>query len=258
MKIRTIVIFILIAAVAAGSCGSRRTRLDRKNLIPEKDLITIMKDLYITDGLVGMPRIVMKYSPFDSVSTYNHIIEKHGYTKEAMDRTMKYYFIRDPKRLIKIYDKVLSILSEMESRVQKEIIRNRPKNSTLWPGPDSYSFPDNLTSDSTSFRIIGDKAGYYILTASVTAYPDDNSDQPGFSVMAVHADSLATGKRKYLTSFIFLKDGKPHKYRVSVNVPPKSRVRIEGTLYAPRNNPDTWEQHLLIQNVSLTHSPIDQ
>ena len=35
---------------------------------------------------------------------------------------MKYYFIKNPKKLIKIYDQVLGILSEMESLVEKEAV----------------------------------------------------------------------------------------------------------------------------------------
>ena len=96
----------------------------------------------------------MKYSPLDSISTYNHIIEKHGYTKETMDKTLKYYFIKNPKKLIKIYDKVLGILSEMESRVQKDITEIKSQTQITF-GQDmiSYSFPDPSGTDSAVFDI---------------------------------------------------------------------------------------------------------
>jgi len=258
MKIRTILILILAAAVATASCGTRKTKLERQNLIPEKDLVLILKDLYITDGLIGFPKVMMKYAPIDSATTYYNVIEKHGYSKEAMDRTMKYYFIKNPKRLIKIYDKVLGILSEQESRVQKEIARTRPKATTLWPGPDYYSFPDPTGNDSTRFKIKADKQGYYVLSATITLYPDDNSYKPVMIAMSCNADSLETGKRKYAKSFDFIKDGRPHKYKISFNVPAKTKLVIEGDLCENQNMPDLWQRHMLIQNVSLIHSTIDQ
>ncbi len=258
MKIKSIIILILVTATICGSCGSRRTKIDSKNLIPEKDLVPILRDLYLADGLIGMPRIMLKYAPFDSISTYNHLIEEHGYTKEAMDRTMKYYFVRDPKKLIKIYDKVLGILSVMELRIQKEIIKSKPRTSTLWPGYEFYSFPDPSDSDSTSFRITADKQGFYILSATITLYPDDKSFSPAISAMAFNPDSLATGKLRFARSSPFIKDGYPHKYKISFNVPPRSKLQIEGDLYSPFNMTDLWDRHLVIQNVTLLHSPFDQ
>src|SRR5674536_806 len=114
-------LILIIISIMMGSCSGRKNKLDKKNLIPEKDLVSILTDIYITDGLLTVPNIILRASSLDSITTYYQVIESHGYTKEAMDRTMKYYFIENPKRLNKIYDKVLGILSEMESRVDKEV-----------------------------------------------------------------------------------------------------------------------------------------
>ena len=66
-----------------------------------------MTDIHLADGLLILPKIKTMYSSLDSITAYTQIIEKHGYTKEIMDKTMKYYFIKDPKKLNKIYDQVL-------------------------------------------------------------------------------------------------------------------------------------------------------
>jgi hypothetical protein len=255
--VRFTLLLLISVSVVLSSCGSRRMKLDSRNLIPEKELVPILTDLYLTDGLIAMPRIVMKYAPFDSVSTYYHVIEEHGYTKEAMDRTMKYYFVKDPKELIKIYDKVLSILSERESRVQKEIARTRPKSSSLWPGNDIYSFPDPSGSDSTFFELNMEKQGFFILNATVTLYPDDQSYNPAIMVYSCNADSIDTGRRTYARPFYFIKDGRQHKYRVSFTIPAKGKLHFRGVLYNPENHPGDWDNHLLIQNISITHSPVD-
>jgi hypothetical protein len=201
-----------------------------------------------------MPRITLKYSPFDSISTYNHIIEKHGYTKEAMDKTLKYYFIKDPKKLIKIYDKVLGILSEMESRVQKEISRSKIPAGSLWPGFESYSFPDPSGSDSTEFEIHLKKPGLYTLSFSVTLYPDDQSLLPGLKAFTCHPDSIETGIRSYIKPQYYIKDGHEHKYSITFKVPLKTTLFVRGSLYEFDNHPDDWEKHLDIRDISVIYS----
>ena len=170
--IRFTFLILITLSLIISSCESRRSKLDRKNLIPEKELVSILTDIYITDGLLGMPRIVMKYSPLDSISTYNHVIEKHGYTKEIMDKTMKYYFIKNPKKLIKIYDKVLGILSEMESRVQKEIAQIKSRYR-ITSGRVMSHIPSLILQELILLFLIFllQKPGSYTLTATVTLFP---------------------------------------------------------------------------------------
>ena len=255
--IRSGSILILLSALLLTACSSRKNGVEHRNLIPEKDLVLILKDVYITDGLLAMPRISMKYSPLDSASAYNHVIEQHGYTREAMDRTMKYYFVRNPKKLIKIYDRALAMLSEMESRVQKEVAKTRPRNTSLWKDIDSYSFPDPAGSDSTDFSIVLDKTGFYILSATVALYPDDLSCRPALIAYTVNADSIGTGRKQYVRPFYYIKDGHPHKYRYSFKVPAKSKLILKGSFFVPENNPDPWDKHVQIQNITLNHSPFD-
>jgi hypothetical protein len=236
------------------SCQSRRSKVDSKHLIPEKELVPILTEIYLADGLVGMPRIIMKYAPIDSVSTYIHIIEKHGYTRAEMDKTLKYYFIKDPKKLIKIYDKVLGVLSEMESRVQKELSKSKPSLRGVWPGPDSYSFPDPSGKDSTDFDISLLKPGLYTLTANVTLFPDDQTVNPELTAFTCHPDSIQTGKRNYIEPIRYIKDGFEHKYSVTFTVPVKTTLHLRGCLYDYANNPDNWDKHIIIQNIGVIYS----
>lgn len=253
---RFTIIILITLSLAIFSCGSRRARLDRRNLIPENELVSILTDIYLTDGIIGMPRLAMKYPPLDSASTYNNIIQKHGYTREAMDKSIKYYFIKDPKKLIKIYDKVLGILSEMESRVQKEISKTKSRTGTLWPGLESYSFPDPSGTDSTQFKISFTKPGLYTLSASVILFPDDQSLNPGLTAFTCNHDSIETGKRKYIGPVYYIKDGMEHKYEITFTVPVKTTLYVSGSLYYYLNNPDDWEKHLIIKNIYVTYSTV--
>lgn len=253
MKRLTTIILISLSLIGS-SCETRRSKIDRRHLIPEKELVSILTDLYITDGLIGMPRMIMNFQGIDSSSTYNHVIEKHGYTKATMDKTMKYYFIKDPKELIKIYDKVLGILVEMESRVQKELANSKTKTGSLWPDLDAYYFPDPSGTDSTDFDITLKRAGTYILTASVTLFPDDQSLNPGISAFTCNPDSIQTGKRNYIDRVYYIKDGHVHKYSVVFTVPAKTNLHVRGSLYDFDNHPNDWAKHVIIQNISFIYS----
>ena len=117
--IRFSFLILIILSISLGSCSGRKNKLDKKNLIPEKELISILTDIHLADGLLALPRINSWASSLDSITSYYQVIEKHGYTKEIMDKTMKYYFLKEPKKLNKIYDQVLGRLSAMESLVVK-------------------------------------------------------------------------------------------------------------------------------------------
>src|ERR1035437_6545390 len=110
MMLFTLLILIIISLLA-GSCTSRQKKLDSRNLIPEKEMVSILTEVYMVNGLLPLPKIHSGLISIDSISTYHQIFLKRGYSKETMDKTMKYYFYRNPKELIKIYDEVLGKLS---------------------------------------------------------------------------------------------------------------------------------------------------
>jgi hypothetical protein len=247
-------LFILIlSTVVTGACSSRKNKLNRGNIIPEKELTSIITDLYISDGLLTLPRTIQLFSKPDSLSSYKQVIEKHGYTKEAMDVTMKYYFVKNPKQLIKIYDQVLAILSEMESRYEKEVTLMQSRISSMWKGKDLYLFPDPSETDSTDFNMTAVTPGIYTLSFTVTLYPDDQSVNARLTAYTCHPDSIETGKRHYIKTINYLKDGQPHNYSIKMNVQNKSDYHLRGVLYDTDNIKEEWGKHLRIEKISYTY-----
>jgi hypothetical protein len=249
--IRFALVIIIISSLLAGSCSSRKNKTDRSNLIPEKDLVPILTELYIADGLLTLTKVRYWFTPIDSVSTYFYIIEKHGYTKETMDKTMKYYFIKNPKRLIKIYDKVLSILSEMESLNDKELFQTQGRVPNLWTAREYYSFPNLSGTDSAKFDINRLGPGIYTLKFTATLFPDDQSLNTRLSLYTCHPDSIYSGKRKYYDTFNYIKDGQPHIYTLIVTVPKNTTSRLRGSFYESDNYFDEWGKHVIIENISI-------
>lgn len=244
-----IALTILIMSV---SCTPRNPKTDNKNLIPEKDLVDIITDVYLTDGILSLPSYSNIYTSFDSISAYISIVEKHGYTKERMDKTMKYYFLSNPENLIKIYDKVLGILTEMESRVSKDYVTETNKLVKLWNGEESYSFPEITSPDSTYFDLLLNRPGNYLFNFTATFYPEDQSVNPCFNSYYVRVDSLETGKRYYLKDLNYIKDGRPHEYKIILNINSTVPVRIKGSLYGSEKYQGMHEKNAEFSNISFT------
>ncbi len=174
-------------------------------------------------------RLIIKYSTGDTLSSYIDIIEKHGYTKEQMDRTMRFYFIKRPKKLVKIYDKVLGTISEMESRVNKEIPAfYGAREVNVWPGKPSYSLPAPPGKDTAWFDFPVDFAGVYNLKFTLTIYPDDQSVDPYGGVYFLHTDSAGNDKRIYFPQIPYLKDGLPHNYDLLLKQDLPAPLRTQG------------------------------
>jgi hypothetical protein len=252
--IRLTLLIMLVFSLLAGSCSSRRNKLDRTGMIPQKELVSILTDVYLADGLLSLPKVHNWYSSLDSISSYLSIIEKHGYSKETMDKTMKYYFIKKPKKLIRIYDQILGILSEMESRFEKEAMMTEGRIYNRWTGKEFYCLPGLKGDDSTMFNISLNSPGIYTLTFSATFFPDDQSVNPRITVFLCHPDSVDTGKRRYIKTMEYIKDGRPHQYTIIYSLPEKTTIHLKGWLYDFEGNPDTMEKHAIFENIAITNS----
>ena len=253
-EIRFVFLIMAIVSLLVISCSSRKNRLDRKNLIPEKQLIDLLVDIHLADGLLVLPHIDAWTSKLDSITAYYQVIEKHGFTKENLDKTMKYYFIKEPQTLNKIYDQVLGTLSEMELRYEKEYTIEQAKISNLWPKKDFYSIPSLSGNDSTMFDISATMTGSYILSFSATLFPDDQSLNPRAVAYTCSPDSIETGKRHYFESIEFIKDGMPHTYFMKVLVLLRVPSHIRGWLYYFDNHSPLLEKDIIIGNISLSFS----
>jgi hypothetical protein len=249
----TALLILALILILGGSCTERKSKLPDNNLIPKKELISLLVDLHIADGLLSLPKINARSSSLDSITSYIQVIEKHGYTKEDMDRTMKYYFINKPKDLNKIYDQVLGILSDMESRVQKLALAEASRSMNQWPGRESYVFPGIHGSDSTKFETTLTRAGFYTLSFTAVLFPDDQSVTPRTVIYSCSPDSIETGKRKYFSSIQFIKDGRQHDYHIPIQVNDKN-LHVGGWLINNNTRPTQVFRHLFIDNISIGYT----
>lgn len=246
-----IITAVLILVILLISCSGRENEVERRDIIPQEKLTDIITDLYLTDGLLMIPLVQQWYESKDSISAYNDVLSSHGYTKEDFDRTIRFYFIKKPKNLMKIYEQSLARLSEMESRYAQEVARIDAKLSNLWTGKERYSSGGQTLTDSTSFDVRLKITATYKLKFTATVFPGDETLIPRPVIYTCHPDSAIDGKRNYLKTLSYLKDGLPHEYVYQIN-PDISKLRLMGNFFHPGNNPDA-EKHFIIEDISLTY-----
>lgn len=247
-RLTTYIIFALLFM----SCSGKIDKPGKSNTIPENDFIAILTEINIADGLLANPKVKNWVPEIDSVTTYQYIAEKHGYTKEAFEKTVNYYFVRKPKKLMNIYDKILAKLSEMESHLDIQARLEKEHMSNIWPGERNYYFPDIHEISSTDFRLTLNGNKPYVLRFTATLFPDDESVNPKTTVTAFAADSIFTGKKYIFQSTPFLKDGEPHLYSIRIFVTTPGAVQLEGSLLDNFETTGLGQKHVYLEGITLS------
>jgi hypothetical protein len=242
-------IFFFCILLASYSCGDK----SKKGLIPEKTFTAILSDSYLADGLLSMSAIKIGYAKKDTTGSYIDIIESYGYTYETMEKTLNYYFINDPKRLVSIYDKIDEKLSQIELKItaeQQRILRilQAKSNQTV-----HFLLPDPGLKDKPGFSYDIYAEGTFTLQFSVTVYPDDQSVHPFFTAWYSAADGPDAGKKTYLQEIKYIKDGWPHIYTVRGKVEGLQKAVLRGYYLDYENNPGFGMQHAEIINLSFSY-----
>jgi hypothetical protein len=254
---RYIILVIFAFSVVAATCSGRRNKAEHKDIIPEKDLTSILTEVHIADGLLSIPEIKYKFTKGDTLESYIDIFEKYGYTKPQMDRTMRYYFIKKPKKLVKIYDRVLGRLSEMESRVDKELLVFSAGQMNLWPGKSFYSLPDPESKDTALVNFSSGFYGTLYLRFTLTIFPDDQSVDPVMGLYFLKSDSTGNENRISFSPVRFIKDGHPHNYRFTLVQNLTGTVSLKGWFIDQEGTTPYREYHQRVENIILTRNLIE-
>jgi hypothetical protein len=240
----------IIVLLAGSACVNRKDKTEHDNLIPEKTFTAILADIYLANGVLTLPEIRRDYSQRDSVRNYMDIIANYGYSYEEMNNTVNYYFVSKPKKLIRLYDQVIGDLSKKEALMQDEITSQGFQNSMAGKEENIYLFPDITRTENPGTIINIPSPGTFTITFSITLFPDDPSCNPHFSAWLVDADSLETGRRKWLPDIRYIKDGHPHQYVYTGTVEEKRPMAVRTILFEYENNIAENERHAIIEILS--------
>ena len=110
------IIILTILFLFLYSCTQSEQKIQKSELIPAKDLVPVLADLHLADGLLSISEIRNYYDDMDSLGQYSSILESYGYSLEQLNNTIEYYSSY-PEALNEIYEKVITQLSEMEVEI---------------------------------------------------------------------------------------------------------------------------------------------
>jgi hypothetical protein len=253
-RINQLILVLLIPATLLYSCKSSDTN---HKLIPAKDLVDVLSELYIADGLLAFPPVRARFFAKDTISNYVDIIQRYGYTKARMDYTMRYYFEKRPKKLEHIYDLVLTRLSEKQALLEKEIPVFPVVPFNLWKGPGYLAVPETGTQNPVWFTIPVKDTGNYVLTFTTVVYADDQSLNPKVTLFFWHTDSSKTEFRINWPGEDLPKDGQRHSYSLSKRNSDTTMTHISGWLLDSDPKAGRWVKHAKIENIVLRKSGVE-
>lgn len=244
-------IIILLLLIAQSCNKTSRSGIRKSEVIPEEEMVDILSDLYLVDGLLNYPPIRTDYENKDSTENYTDIISEYGYTKEDVDQSIKYYFIDKPKKYASIYDRVIEKLSGMEADVIQKMSQDTNLNQNLWNGERSYSLPDYGLNDPLEFSIRTEGLGEYVIKARITLYEDDQSIDPHCLVWFWFDDGSEEGKKIMWDREDLVKTGRPVVVTMRNELNDPRVTHLRGRLLNHADQTGHWEKHAMVSSITV-------
>lgn len=110
-------IVLLVATILLISCNAKEDV--PKHVIPKDEMIDIILDIHLTDGLFTITKVRRDFTKNDSLNYYNEIFQNYGYTRADFD-TSVYYYSKKINEYDKIYEEVLNRLNEMDTELRQK------------------------------------------------------------------------------------------------------------------------------------------
>ena len=135
-------LLLVLGMIILSPACSQKKKIHGKEFIPREDLVQIITDIHLMDGITNDMRFYRKYNPEDSIDLYGSIFEKYHTDKDAYKLTIEEYS-KYPALLDEVYDEVimqLNLLLEKEESFKQDEAQ-APKKPTVGNRPEKLSPP---------------------------------------------------------------------------------------------------------------------
>ncbi|MBA7516754.1 hypothetical protein ES705_08802 [subsurface metagenome] len=255
MKYISIVITILFFLPFA--CSNPEKRIKRSDIIPEEDLVPLLVDIHLSEGLQILSKVRKKYPGRDSVSNYIDVINKHGFEKEDFDKTFNFYSNK-PDELDEIYELVISELSKMEGRIigparyTEEAARQMRRN--LWNRKREWHLPRDGEKEQIGFNIRVYGTGTYSLSARIKMYKDDKSVNPSVFIYYWYNDESKYGFRDPFQEIKIEKTGQDSIYKISKILTDPKVTHMKGSILYHKKKRGKWSKHVDVFDIKVDYN----
>ena len=107
------ILFLLLSMMLVTLVGcSTKTEIKGKEFVPRDELVDMLVDLHLVDGITNDRKFYRAYEDVDSVDLLGPILEKYQVSQQMFDTTM-YEYSRYPEIFDQVYNDVLTKLNIM-------------------------------------------------------------------------------------------------------------------------------------------------
>jgi hypothetical protein len=146
---------------------------NKEKIIPKKQLVEMMVDLYICDAVAMNTYLCSQLGGLDSSAIYSTFNSKYKYTKKDLAYTLKYYSSK-PKKLTLIYDQVFAKLSKRADDFKTISEKFQyPNLKNIWQYTPTISIKADTTSYPSGFDIALDTTGTFFISAFIQISIED-------------------------------------------------------------------------------------
>jgi hypothetical protein len=239
-------IWFLLTIIIFSCSGTKK-----KYIIPEKKMVPLLVDMHIADAVGLDYTLGQKQLRIDSAALYGWIFEKYGVTKMQFDSSISYY-AKHPDRLNKIYEKVISSLSKLESEIKEaEEDVALKKRITIWQDKNNYMLPNDGRTNRISFSVPISGLGEYTLTAQIKVFRDDEAIAPRINTFFWYDDQTEEGYRDYFTSAPIKKNEILNTYTITKQLRNEKVTHIKGYIYNHSNQDTMFLKHAFITGIKI-------
>lgn len=236
-------------------CNQPEQKFHKSELIPAKDLVPVLTDLHLTDGLLSLSEIRQEYEDIDSLGQYLSILASYGYSLNQLNNTIEHYS-HNPDALDEIYEKVIIRLTEMEGEIKSSDQEKETTALNLWKGKTNWKLPVDGKQNKLEFEVPVKNTGIYKIIADIKIYSYDESLEPAITAYFWFDNQTETGYRIYYPKTRISKSGKKRTYRITQKVLNPKITHLRGYLLDHSQKPGDWKKHVLVTNFRIEFEPI--
>lgn len=236
----------------------------KEKYIPNKDMVNILAEVFITDAITSTSYLAQKLSRKDSIEYYEPIVDKYGYTEGEFIYTIN-YLMDNPSEFEKLMDKVVGQLSIIETEKAQLISRKLDKKEikeeqedqedNLWANKRNWKLPEDGSDERLFFKVPTQGEGLYSVTAKVIVKPEDQSVEPSMHVWfyteAEPPDFRFTPKQEK-----YLKDGEERTVILRCMLTDTTMTHFMGYILDHQPRSGKWTKYAEISKISIKFTPL--
>ena len=241
------------------SACSSKDKEKKTIIIPKDDMVNILEDIHMANGIFALGYVRKKYPGTDSLGNYRDIFSRYGYTMQDFQRSLDYY-IGHLKEYDVIYDQVIKDFNTLqESLYNRDMLpeerRKMKREGNLWTLKTEWHLPREGQRNKIPFSVPVKGPGVYTLSMRIHVGRNDGSRHPYILVYFWNDDGTPGGHRIYWKKKHLTKGAEFKQYILSKALKDTNITYLKGYLLDDENKDTLYIKHADIRDIFLDVKP---